>query len=286
VPIVSAIIPVWNRANVVVQAIESVVTQGLPAQDWSIEVIVMDDGSTDDLGGALHSFGTRIRTLRHEKNSGAAAARNTGIATAKGDFLAFLDSDDTWLPGKLAAQIAFMREHGHAVSCTGCELLRPGKSNIIWPRYKTGRLTQTDVVWGCILSPGTTMVCERRVFADIGTFDPGLQRHEDWDWLLRLTSRYDLGYLASPLARREPSTFGAHQHTLAAIDKIGAKHRNVLPPGLRRSFEAALAFETAAARYRQHNPAAALVALLRSVWLAPVGHAALTSLIAGRFARA
>jgi glycosyltransferase involved in cell wall biosynthesis len=286
VPIVSVVIPVWNRANVIVQAIASVVTQELPASDWSIEVIVVDDGSTDDLGSALHSFGAQIRTLRHEKNSGAAAARNSGIAMAKGDFLAFLDSDDTWLPGKLTAQIAFMREHGHAVSCTACELLRPGKSNIIWPRYKTGRLTQTDVVWGCILSPGTTMVCERRVFAEIGTFDASLQRHEDWDWLLRLTSHYDLAYLASPLAQREPSAFGGHQHTLAAIDKIGAKHRNVLPPRLRRAFEAALAFETAAARYRQRKAAAAVAALLRSVWLAPIGHAALNALIAGRFARA
>jgi hypothetical protein len=68
---------------------------------------------------------------------------------------------------------------------------------------KTGILTVADAVWGCYLSPGTTMVCEPRIFAEIGLFDTKLQRHEHWDWLLRLTARYDLAYLSEPLAGRE-----------------------------------------------------------------------------------
>ncbi len=284
-PSIDVVIPAWNRAPVIGRAVDSVLSQDLPATGWSIHVIIADDGSTDDLAGALHPFGAQVTCIRHAKNAGAAAARNTGVAAATGDYLAFLDSDDTWLPGKLVTQIAFMQRNGYAISCTACELERPGAPPIVWPRYKTGLLTLADIAWGCVLSPGTTMICERRIFSEIGPFDNSLQRHEDWDWLLRLTSRHDMAYLAEPLARREPSAFGNHPQTIDAIDKLRAKHLQSLPQPVRRSFESALAFETAAARYRQHNPAAALAALVKSMWLVPVGHAALAAMISGRLAK-
>jgi hypothetical protein len=106
-------------------------------------------------------------------------------------------------PCNLARQIAFIRSGGRAISCTACKLARPGRSSIVWRRYKTGILIVADAVWGCYLSPGTTMVCETRIFAEIGLFDTKLQRHEDWDWLLRLTARYDLaGRAAAACAQR------------------------------------------------------------------------------------
>jgi glycosyltransferase involved in cell wall biosynthesis len=285
VPSINVVIPVWNRAHVIERAIASIVSQELPAADWSVQAIVVDDGSTDNLAGALRRFGAQVTCIRHEHNVGAAAARNTAILAAKGDYLAFLDSDDIWLPNKLTKQIAFMRSNAYPISCTACRLARPGGPSIVWPRYKTGRLTLADIAWGCILSPGTTMICEPRIFAEIGLFDTGLQRHEDWDWLLRLTARYDLAYLAEPLAYREPSAFGNHPQALDAIDKIREKHLSHLPLPVRRSFAAGLAFETAAARYRQGNRGAAASAMLKSIWLAPIGHAALGAIVAGRLAR-
>jgi glycosyltransferase involved in cell wall biosynthesis len=102
----------WNGAHVIGRAIASVVGQDLPAGDWSIQVLVVDDGSTDDLAGALRQFGAQVSCIRHARNAGAAAARNTGIRAAKCDYLAFPDSDDVWLPNKLANQIAFMRSGG------------------------------------------------------------------------------------------------------------------------------------------------------------------------------
>jgi glycosyltransferase involved in cell wall biosynthesis len=151
-----------------------------------------------------------LRCIRHERNAGAAAARKAGIRAAKCDYLAFLDSEDVWLPNKLVREIAFMRSCGHSISCTACKLARPGRSPIVWPRYKDDILTAADAVWKCYLSPGTTMVCEPRIFAEIGLFDTDLQRHEDWAWLLRLTARRDLGYLSEPLARHELWAFGNH----------------------------------------------------------------------------
>ena len=284
-PSINVIIPVWNRAHVVSRAIASVVDQDLLAGNWSIEVLVVDDGSTDDLAGALRRFGAQVSCIRHQRNAGAAAARNTGIRAAKCDYLAFLDSDDVWFPSKLARQIAFMRSCGHSVSCTACKLARPGRSPIVWPRYRHDILTAADAVWGCYLSPGTTMVCEPRIFAEIGLFDTNLQRHEDWDWLLRLTARCDLGYLSEPLASREPSAFGNHHQTLEAIESMRRKHLSQLPQHLRRRFEAGLALETAAVRYRQRNWGRAASCILKSLWLAPIRNAALGAILAGRLAR-
>jgi glycosyltransferase involved in cell wall biosynthesis len=284
-PSINVVIPVWNRAHVIGRAVASVIAQDLPPGDWSLQVLIVDDGSTDDLAGALRPFSIQVVHIRHERNAGAAAARNTGISAAQCDYLAFLDSDDVWLPGKLAAQIAFMRAGGHPVSCTACELVRPGRSAIQWPRYTRGRLTLADAVWGCYLSPGTTMVCEPRIFAEIGLFDTGLQRHEDWDWLLRLTARYDVAYLPRPLASREPSAFTKHRQTLDAIDGIRRKHLAALPPHLQPRLEAALALETAAVRYRQRNWGGAISGIVRSLWLAPVGNDAVRTVAAGRLAR-
>ncbi len=284
-PSINVVIPVWNRAHLIGRAIASVVDQDLPAGDWSLQVLVVDDGSTDDLAGALRRFGAQVSCIRHERNAGAAAARNTGIRAAKCDYLAFLDSDDVWLPNKLARQIAFMRSVGHVVSCTACKLARPGRSPIAWPRYKNGILAITDAVWGCYLSPGTTMVCEPRIFTEVGLFDTDVQRHEDWDWLLRLTARFDLAYLPEPLASREPSAFGNHDQTLEAIETIRRKHLSRLPRHLQRRLEAGLALETAAVRYRQRNWSGAASGILKSLWLAPIGNAAVGAILAGRLAR-
>ena len=279
---IDVIIPVWNRAHSVRQAIDSVLAQKLPP-DSALRVIVADDGSTDDLAGALQRYDARVSRVRHDRNRGAAAARNTGIAAADGDLLAFLDSDDVWEPDKLVRQIAFMRKHGYAASCTACHLVRAGQPGVVWPHYETGSLSRADLIWGCFVSPGTTMICEPRVFSEIGVFDTDFQRFEDWDWLLRFAVRYRLGYLAEPLARREPSWFADAQQTLDALEKIDEKHYSALPGIARRHFRAALACEKSAAHYRQENWPAALGALLRSFLMAPLAHAWLRALVASRF---
>jgi glycosyltransferase involved in cell wall biosynthesis len=282
-PSIAVVIPIWNRAHLVDKAIASVLSQDLPG--YFIDVIVVDDGSTDALAEALRPFESRITCIRHEQNKGAAAARNTGIAHAKGDYLAFLDSDDVWLPNKLATQLAFMKQNGSVASCTACYLTRPGGSDVLWPRYKVTTLTHADLVWGCFLSPGTTMICEPRVFDEIGPFDPALQRHEDWDWLLRFTARYDLAYLATPLARREPSPYVNTGQALDVLDKMSAKHLSKLHVRERRHFEAAIAYDTAAAYFREGSRVSALRAMLKFLWLAPTGHAVLPGLLSRGFSR-
>lgn len=106
-PLLSVVIPTWNRAHVVCEAVESALGQ----RAGRVEVIVVDDGSTDDTAGLLaRRFGSRIRLLRTPRRRGVGAARNAGARLAGGELLAFLDSDDLWLPGKLDAELrAFER---------------------------------------------------------------------------------------------------------------------------------------------------------------------------------
>ncbi len=114
VPIpVSVIIPTYNRAGLVQEAVASVL-----AQTWrDFEVLVVDDGGSDGTDAALAPYASRLRLLRRESRGGVSAARNTGIEAARGEWLAFLDSDDLWLPEKLARQMAYLAAHPDLLLC-------------------------------------------------------------------------------------------------------------------------------------------------------------------------
>lgn len=186
-PEVSVVIPAFDREATISRAITSVL-----AQTWDdFEIIVTDDGSLDKTVAVVEGFrDPRIRMVRHERNRGAAAARNSAIQTAKGKFIAFLDSDDEWFPEKLTVQLGQLRVQpaDTCVSCTGVilHLLDRGirrehrlEDSVDWCR----RLTL-----GCDERPGSTLMARRDVFARVGLLDESLRRYEDWDWLLRYTS--------------------------------------------------------------------------------------------------
>jgi glycosyltransferase involved in cell wall biosynthesis len=282
---VSVIIPVWNRAGAIGAAIESVLVQQLPAPDWSVRVIVVDDGSTDDLAGALRPYDSRITLVRHDRNAGAAAARNTGIATACGQYVAFLDSDDTWLPEKLVRQLDFMHTHQFAASCTSFHIMRPNGREITKRTYLTGKLGLEDLVWGCFVSPGSTLICRHDVYGKIGAYDVSLRRLEDWDWLLRYAGTHGLGYLNEPLARIQPSPNPNPQDVLAALEQMEWKHLASLPAREHRRFRAAAEVVRAAAHRWHGNPLAAAAALGRSLRIVPISNVALTTVLHNMLAR-
>lgn len=279
---VSVVVPVFNRAHLVGPAIDSILAQA--PGDWSMDVIVVDDGSTDDLAAALQPYGSRVTCVRHSTNAGAAAARNTGVAAAGGDYVAFLDSDDEWLPQKLSMQLALMRERGWAASCTAYYLARAGAAEIVSPEIATGPLTLANLVWGCFVSPGSTLVFERRLFSAIGPLDATLGRLEDWDWLLRYARTQSLGFIAEPLSRIHVAPYGNIPLALAAIEAMRTKHAATLGSRDRRHFEAALDLEKAALFYRTGRIAKALPALLRSLARSPISHPALAAVLHNRSA--
>jgi hypothetical protein len=285
-PVISVIIPIWNRAHSAGKAIDSALSQALPS-GHALEIIVVDDGSNDQPEAALACFGEKIRLVRHPKNLGAAAARNTGCEAADGEYIAFLDSDDIWLPGKLRAQIAFMDAGGFDVSCTAYELVQGLDRFIVSPRYRSGPLTQADLVWGCFVSPGSTLLCKRAIFRDVGPLDISLRRFEDWDWLMRLTRTRPLGFLAEPLARVEPSTGVDQAAVFAALERMSEKHLPTLAGAIRRHFKAAYHLERAAALFRSGSRLRAMSELAVSlVQSSPLRHRALAAVLHNRRAAA
>ena len=183
------------------------------------EIIIVDDGSNDDLKGALAHFrDLPITLLHHQTRQGAGAARNTGVKASRGDYIALLDSDDEWLPGKLDHQLAFLRSRNGEIGllCSGY-ILTWDETGRQETRHPQSCATYRRLLMGCDLSPGSTLFAERLAFDEVGLFDEALERLEDWDWLLRYlrTSRIDV--IPEPMVRihlspRPPTRHGSTQY--------------------------------------------------------------------------
>ncbi|UCD78296.1 MAG: glycosyltransferase [Desulfobacterales bacterium] len=194
-PKVSVIIPTYNRAWVVKEAVDSVLTQEYD----DFELIVVDDGSTDDTRKALSACGPRIKVLR-QPNRGVSAARNRGIAAAAGHLVAFLDSDDLWLPSKLARQVDFFDNHPAAVICQTQEIwIRNGVRVNPKKRHQkfSGMIFERSLEL-CLVSPSAVMI-RKDLFDSIGGFDESLPACEDYDLWLRISCRYPVNLIDMPL---------------------------------------------------------------------------------------
>lgn len=188
IPTVSVIIPTYNRAQVVGQAIQSVLHQAY--QDF--EVIVVDDASFDNTEEVVKEIGdSRIHYLRHEQNRGAPRARNSGVEVARGKYFAFLDSDDLWYPTFLERQLAVLNNFPPVVGMICCGMLREqGESRVcIIPsaRHLTfdGNLMQAR---GGLCS--SSFLVRRAAFQAIGGFDDDFSSFQDFDFLLRMSANY------------------------------------------------------------------------------------------------
>jgi glycosyltransferase involved in cell wall biosynthesis len=264
-PLVSVVIPVYNRADLVKRAVASVCAQTF--RDF--ELLVVDDASTEALRETVEGVGDpRIRYLRRDIRGGAGAARNTGIHESHGAYLAFLDSGDEWLPEKLDAQIDYLKRQGDRVPlcCTGFVLHRQmtGQDSL---RASHSLFLYRDLASGCGLSPGTTLLAERRVFDAAGGFDEELACLEDWDWLLRSAERWPIAVLPSLLAHVHRGAGPGRADLRAACARLWEKHEAALAqedPACRRRFRAALTIEQSAASYRERHYVSAAALLVRS----------------------
>jgi glycosyltransferase involved in cell wall biosynthesis len=195
VVLVSVCIPTYNRRTLVLEAVASVLSQ----QGVDFEVIVVDDGSCDGTEDALRSaYGERVRFCRTE-NRGVAAARNTGVAASCGELISFLDSDDLWLPGKLAAQVRFFESNRAADICQTEEIwIRNGRR--VNPRYRH-RKPSGDIFAAslhlCLVSPSAVML-RRTTLHRSGGFDESLPACEDYDLWLRLTRQTPVWLVEEP----------------------------------------------------------------------------------------
>lgn len=181
-PCVSVIIPTFNRSWILKEAIDSVLSQKFT----DFEVIVVDDGSNDATASLLSAYKGQITTI-HQENKGVSAARNAGILIAKGKYIAFLDSDDMWLPEKLSCQVEFFQSQAEAVICQTDEIwirnnVRVNPKN----RHKkpTGMIFQPSLQL-CLVSPSAVMI-KKSLFDEVGLFNEAFPACEDYDLWLRI----------------------------------------------------------------------------------------------------
>ena len=194
-PLASVIIPTFNRRALVAEAIAAALAQ----EEADFELIVVDDGSTDGTEAALAPIRDQLRFLS-QTNRGVSAARNTGARVACGEWLAFLDSDDIWLPDKLCAQMAFVREHPETRICqTGEIWIRNGvRVNPCNHHRKPDGDVFLPSLQRCLVSPSAVMI-RRDLFEAAGGFDESLPACEDYDLWLRLAWQTPVPLIDRPL---------------------------------------------------------------------------------------
>jgi glycosyltransferase involved in cell wall biosynthesis len=221
---VSVVIPTFNRARSVLRAVRSVLAQTRPA----VEVIVVDDGSTDGTGDLVREQISGVEYLRQE-NRGVSAARNRGIEAATGEWVALLDSDDEWLPEKLERQMAMLEQEPEYRVCHTDEIwVRHGRR--VNPREKHakhGGWIFRHCLPLCAISPSSVLI-HRSVFDEVGLFDESLPACEDYDLWLRVCSRWPVLFLAERLVVKHGGhgdqlsrrTRGLDRYRILALEKL------------------------------------------------------------------
>jgi glycosyltransferase involved in cell wall biosynthesis len=194
-PLVSVVIPAYNCAQYIALAVQSALDQDYPHK----EIIVVDDGSTDNTANVLAGFGERI-IVRQQSNSGVAAARNHGMRVARGEFIALLDADDLWLPGKLRKQVDYLAAHPElgAVYCAWREWRPDANGVFVVPKLDHDETTREGIdpnysgwlfnmLFVSVVIHTTTLLMRRETMVQVGEFDHELLRGQDYDYWFRMS---------------------------------------------------------------------------------------------------
>lgn len=230
-PTVSVVLPPYNRAHTLPRAIDSVLEQTF--EDW--ELLVVDEGSEDDPGAVVADYqDPRIRFLRDDENRGAGAARNTGIEHARGELVAFLDSDDAWREPKLERQVRAIREADErpGLVYTGEVVLDEADGSEVSRREPAtaGRVFDTLLYWDVVGSCSSAMA-PREVLVEVGGFDESLVSREDWDLWLRIAREHPVEVVPDPLTVRylgNEQISGDLRRTLEGTRAVTEKFRDEL----------------------------------------------------------
>jgi glycosyltransferase involved in cell wall biosynthesis len=207
-PKISAIIPTYNRGYCISRALKSIEDQTQPVH----EILVVDDGSTDDTQKIVNRQHPAVQIITNPTNRGVSNARNLGIKRATGTHLAFLDSDDTWSPTKIERQLHFCRREP-TININHCDELwiKNGEriNQKFYHRKFGGDLFERSLL-RCMISPSSVMI-KKTLFTKYGDFDEDLPACEDYDLWLRITAQEIVGYIDSPLVTK----YGGHADQLS-----------------------------------------------------------------------
>ena len=273
--IISVVVPAYNVGWCVRRALDSVLSQSYR----QFELIVVNDGSTDDTGSVLDSYGNSIRVITQE-NAGMSNARNTGIRAASGAYIAFLDADDWWLPTKLEQQWRLMQNRPEIGFCSTSARVEDPQGNLlnIWKCCSKGNLLETLFIHKASIAGGCSAVMAKKTLLDkVGLFDEELKGFEDPDLWIRFAAASEYACIDEPLAvilRREKSVSTNLDAMRDSAVKSIIKNRDLLDRRLRGAFWrnalAGVYADYAKGYYRAGRKSAALMDILRIVYLAPL----------------
>lgn len=213
-PLISVVIPTYNRAEQVVKAVNSVLSQSYE----NFEVLICDDGSTDDTKEAVESINDKRIIYLKQENKGPGAARNLGLRSAKGELIAFLDSDDSWTSEHLEVCVEFFElYHEASMVYTQNEVVfsedsRRKPDNYTYKREDIPHVEKKEGFWlydglmfdkylNCCISATPCTVVKKSVFDDLGMFDEGLSSGQDYDMWLRVSNKYRIGIVKKPTVK-------------------------------------------------------------------------------------
>jgi glycosyltransferase involved in cell wall biosynthesis len=200
-PLISVIIPTYNRAGCIERAVNSVLAQTYT----NLEVIVVDDGSEDNTESVVASMPDgRVRYVKQDANRGAAAARNAGVRHAEGELIAFQDSDDYWYPDKLEKQMNYWEKHPEYSMIYGTYIRRLGNGHISFAvpgdcerETLEGNIFEYLILDNSIGAP--TMILKKEAFMEVGGFDETMSCLEDWDFAVKFALKYSIGFVEEPV---------------------------------------------------------------------------------------
>lgn len=223
---ISVVIPTYNRRELLGRAVQSVLCQ----TEKDLEVIIVDDGSDDGTEEAVRELTERDARVRYARQNrqGACAARNLGVRMARGEWVAFQDSDDTWREDKLACQLRQLRDtDADIVFCAFERHLLGREDRQVFPHAEipAGRIRYEDLLFENLIST-QTMMGRRTCFADT-PFDPRFPRLQDWELVLRLAKKYDIRYFDEVLADvyEQSDSISRHpERAVAALRMLYGKH--------------------------------------------------------------
>lgn len=197
---VSVVIPTYNREKTILRAVRSVLDQTYT----NLEVLVIDDGSTDGTANIVNSIqDDRVKYVIMEQNGGPSMARNAGVQMAEGEWIAFLDSDDCWHKNKLEIQIKYIKDNPQysLVYCMSMNYFQSGAALVVpvepLPAVMEGKMLPTLLQRNVVDTP--TMFMNRECFLNIGGFDVTYKALEDWEFMIRFAKAYEIGYIPEVL---------------------------------------------------------------------------------------
>jgi glycosyltransferase involved in cell wall biosynthesis len=272
---VSVIIPTHNRASVIGRAVASVRAQTF----HDMEIIVVDDGSTDDTPQIVQSIhDPRIRYIRCQTNRGPSAARNVGLKAARGEYVAFLDSDDEWAPEKTEKQVRLLDSLSDdwGYCSTGTRFIKDGwRESHLCPTPVRQGYTFADLLFGKLYVPTPGLVIRRACLKRVGFFDERLRVNEDYELLIRLSREYRLAVLPEPLVvvHRDTTKLRADSiepACLLILQKHTSSVRGELGWYAARRFRAQAFWRIADQKLRNREWAAGLSYWLRAITSTPL----------------